>query len=732
MAQRITVDIVAETAQLRAGLEQANQQLSGLQAGVSKINQVTSAVAGIGVAAAGLSKATGFITQAAGAASDLAETTSKVGQIFGDASEEVLKFSQGTAKSIGQSSQQALDAAATFGIFGKAAGLAGGDLAKFSTDFTVLASDLASFNNTSPQDAINALGAALRGESEPLRRYGVLLNEDALKAEALSLGLTKANVSTTKVALAQAKAQKAAKAYADAIKKYGDQSGEAAEKQALLEKAQQDLSKATSGVSEKLDQSQKILAAQSLIYKQTADAQGDFARTSDGLANSQRILEASQADLNTNLGQAFLPIMKEVTRVVQIAVDIFTALPGPIQTLVVGFGLLVATIGPLIILINSVKTALVALEVAKLASAAAAGIATGATTLLSAALTALPIVAVIALIVLLVKNWDTVSDVVKKVWEYIKDFGEWLFPYIKGAFNAVIDWLKDNWPKILAILSGPFGLFILFLAKHKDELLAKIEEIWNKVKEVGSKIVTAYKDAVVGIFNTLYESILEKMASIKTTIEYIWEIIKTVTERIVTNMIKAVLDLWNSFYDGLIKIVTFLKDTIISIWNKLKDTTTTVFNGIQKKASEIWTNIKDYIIGVVKNVLERFSTVRSQMIEVGKDIARGIIDGLINIKGWFVDRLTQWVNDNIPKVVRELLKISSPSQVFAGIGENIAQGLYSGLGTGNIPLASNSASGAATAGAVNITINAGLGTDPIALGREVQKAIRTYGKYNIV
>jgi hypothetical protein len=55
-------------------------------------------------------------------------------------------------------------------VFGKSAGLAGDDLVKFSTDFTGLASDLASFNNTSPEEAITAIGSALRGEAEPLRR----------------------------------------------------------------------------------------------------------------------------------------------------------------------------------------------------------------------------------------------------------------------------------------------------------------------------------------------------------------------------------------------------------------------------------------------------------------------------------------------------------------------------------------------------------------------------------
>ena len=91
--------------------------------------------------------------------------------------------------------QQALDAAATFATFGGAAGLAGDDLVNFSTGFVGLASDMASFNNTTPEQAIQAIGAALRGEAEPMRQYGVLLDDATLRQKALELGLSLIHIS---------------------------------------------------------------------------------------------------------------------------------------------------------------------------------------------------------------------------------------------------------------------------------------------------------------------------------------------------------------------------------------------------------------------------------------------------------------------------------------------------------------------------------------------------------
>jgi hypothetical protein len=204
--------------------------------------------------------AIGALAVAAGdavkAASDMAESQSKVNVIFGDGAKDIEEYAKTASTSIGQSRQAVMDAAGTFGTFGKAAGLQGKDLSKFSTRFSTLASDLASFNNTTPEEAINAIGSALRGEAEPMRKFGVLLNDSTLKQKAMELGIYEGSGALT-------------------------------------------------------DQ-QKILAAQAAIYEQTSAAQGDFERTSGGLANSQRIMAAQFADVKVALGEGLMPVLEAV------------------------------------------------------------------------------------------------------------------------------------------------------------------------------------------------------------------------------------------------------------------------------------------------------------------------------------------------------------------------------------------------------------------------------------
>ena len=224
-------------------------------------------------AAAAIGAITQVIMPAIKAASDFEEATSKVNVIFGRTSKTIKAFAENAARDLGQSKQAVLDAAGTFGAFGKAAGLAGEDLGLFTTDFITLATDLASFNNTTPEEAVQAIGAALRGEAEPLRRFNVLLNDATLKAEAMKLGIY-------------------------------DGSGA-------------------------LTAQQKILAAQAAIYKQTGDAQGDFILTQDNLANKTRTLDALFKNLQVRMGQELLPAATDFANGLVKINDAFGNMIGP-------------------------------------------------------------------------------------------------------------------------------------------------------------------------------------------------------------------------------------------------------------------------------------------------------------------------------------------------------------------------------------------------------------------
>ena len=239
-------------------VDNASKEIHGIGSAFKSVGKIALGVFGGNIMGSAFAALKTGITDSIKKASDLNETMSKTKVIFGDSADVIIDKSGEMADAAGLSSQAYMDAAATFGVFGKSAGLAGDDLAGFSGQMVQLSADMASFSNTTPEDAIMAIGAALRGESEPIRRYGVLLDDATLRQKALELGIV-------------------------------------------------------SSIKNALTPQQRVLAAQKSILEQTSDAQGDFARTSDGLANQQRILTAEIDNAKVAIGTGLLPTVIDIT-----------------------------------------------------------------------------------------------------------------------------------------------------------------------------------------------------------------------------------------------------------------------------------------------------------------------------------------------------------------------------------------------------------------------------------
>ena len=249
------LNLLADVSNFSTGINTADTEAKGLSGNMEKYGKRMAKAFAFAAAAAG-AMAIKIGLESVKAASDLNEEISKSEVIFGDVSDEINAFAKSADRALGLTQKEALSAASTFATFGKASGLAGKDLSSFSKGATTLAADLASFYNTNADEAITAIGAALRGESEPIRKYGVLLDDATLKAKAMEMGLY---------------------------------DGKGA-----------------------LDAQAKSLATYQVILDQTKDAQGDFSRTSDGLAGQQKILIAQLENLKTTMGTSLLPVAKEV------------------------------------------------------------------------------------------------------------------------------------------------------------------------------------------------------------------------------------------------------------------------------------------------------------------------------------------------------------------------------------------------------------------------------------
>lgn len=116
--------------------------------------------------------------------------------------------------------------------------------------------------------------------------------------------------------------------------------------------------------------------------------------------------------------------------------------------------------------------------------------------LLNAALTANPIglviVAVAALVAIFVIAWkhsQTFRDIVRAA---LRD--------VLAIFQAVWGWIKGNWPYLLGILTGPFGLAAAFIYKHWDAVVGFVKGLGGRIASVTvgmwDGIKNAFRDAI--------------------------------------------------------------------------------------------------------------------------------------------------------------------------------------------------------------------------------------------
>jgi hypothetical protein len=231
-------------------------------------------------------------------ASDYDESMNKVEVAFKGSSFQVREFAKTTLESFGIAEGTALDMAAAYGDMGTSMGLTNGEAAKMSTSLVGLAGDLASFKNISIDVANTALASIFTGETESLKKMGIVMTVVNLQNFALQSGIKKTY--------------------------------------------------------EAMSQAEKVNLRYNYILSVTKNAQGDFTRTQGGAANQSRIFTESLKQLGQQLGSVILPLFTKIITAINGKVKAFLDLSDATKTTIVVVAGLVAVVGPLLIVIGSI------------------------------------------------------------------------------------------------------------------------------------------------------------------------------------------------------------------------------------------------------------------------------------------------------------------------------------------------------------------------------------------
>lgn len=236
-------------------------------------------------------------------ASSFNESLNKVDVAFKESSQQVKDFAKTTLTTFGIAEGSALDMAALFGDMSTSMGLTTSQAAKLSTSLVGLAGDLASFKDMNVEEVTTALNGVFTGETESLKRLGIVMTEVNLKQFALDRGMN-ANLQT-------------------------------------------------------MSQAEKVMLRYNYIMAMTTNAQGDFARTGDSAANQTRQFTQGLKQLGQQFGEILLPTFTKIVNILNQLIKYFSELGAGTKTLIVALSGFVALSGPLLYMAGTILPKLI-------------------------------------------------------------------------------------------------------------------------------------------------------------------------------------------------------------------------------------------------------------------------------------------------------------------------------------------------------------------------------------
>lgn len=242
------------------------------------------------------------------AASNTEESVNKVNVVFGESSKIVTDFSNKSLDMYGIANSTALDMASTYGDMGTSLGIAKDEIAKMGVELVGRAGDMSSFKNISLEVANTGLMGIFTGETESLKKLGVVMTQTNLENYALAQGYKT---------------------------KY-----------------------------QEMTEAEKVMVRYNYVMEATKNSEGDYANTSQGAANSVRSLKETVIELGSSLGEQLLPVVVPVIQGFRDMLQGFNELDPSVKGFIVGGIGVIAVLSPMLSLIGQTAIGIAALTTA--------------------------------------------------------------------------------------------------------------------------------------------------------------------------------------------------------------------------------------------------------------------------------------------------------------------------------------------------------------------------------
>jgi hypothetical protein len=350
-------------------------------------------------------------------------------------------------------------------------------------------------------------------------------------------------------------------------------------------------------------------------------------------------------------------------------------------------------------------------------AAIAAGVWTAAQWALNIAMDANPIglvvlaiVALVGIIVLAYRHSSTFRGIVQGLGKTFVAVGS----AIMTAVTFVFGWLKDHWQLILAILTGPIGLAVLFVTKYWDDIkavfLAGVAAVGGFFARMGG-YVAEFLQWYVSLPGRVWDALLGLGAAIGGAVAAAWDwafaavrsgiaafidLHRQVAVRVLgalgalgAAIGNAVSAAWNWAYtavrNGIETAIAFYAALPGRVWNgllSLRDALAGAFGNAMAAAHAAISNGIATALGFFAGIRDQLAARLAGAVDWLRDAGTHIVEGLYNgIRDRFsvIFDAVKTLGESVPKWIKDALGISSPSTVMYEIGSWAGQGFANGI-----------------------------------------------------
>lgn len=270
---------------------------------------------------------------------------------------------------------------------------------------------------------------------------------------------------------------------------------------------------------------------------------------------------------------------------------------------------------------------------------------------------------------------------------------------------------------IMPVLNAAFQAFTPVLGS----LVAKLTEVGATIMSTVTPVINNMAAVVQSALPTIQAAFTTVASTIQGVIDAVFPYIQTVItsvmnviNAIITTVLAAVKGDWDGVWAGIGNIITTVWNGIKSnvsaainavsgvissvmgsisaywsgVWNSVKGLVSSAWNGITSAVSNGVNNVMNTVRGIGGKIKGAFSGAGSWLLDAGRNIIMGLVNGIKNAIGAAVNAAKSAAS-NVVNAAKSALGIHSPSRVFRDeVGKMIPAGLGKGV-EANMSLAVN-------------------------------------------